>query len=147
MHVNQVRITDKERTESWEEKVSVWKIEDIGEEKFNNWLRQMAEAICAQPDSDIKITFQRDKDGVAAVLSGSRIKSTQNASVDLNKKEALIIGYLKEHGSVTNAAAREIIHVGTTATRNLLNGLVDRGYLRAEGENRGRKYYLIRQDI
>ena len=76
MHVNQVRITDKERTESWEEKVSVWKIEDIGEEKFNNWLRQMAEAICAQPDSDIKITFRRDKGGVAAVLSSSRIKST-----------------------------------------------------------------------
>ena len=35
-----------------------------------------------------------------------------------------------------------IVHVGTTAARSLLNGLVDRGYLRAEGENRGRKYYL-----
>ena len=41
-----------------------------------------------------------------------------------------------------DAAAREIVHVGTTAARSLLNGLVDRGYLRAEGENRGRKYYL-----
>ena len=44
MHVNQVRVTDKERIESWEEKASAWKIEDIGEEKFDNWLKQMAEA-------------------------------------------------------------------------------------------------------
>lgn len=108
---------------------------------------QRAEEACKQPDSGSGITFQMDKGGVTVILSGGRIKSTHEESVDLNKNEALIIRYLKEHGSVTNAAAREIVHVGTTATRNLLNGLVDRGYLRAEGENRGRKYYLNRQDV
>ena len=59
-----------------------------------------------------------------------------------NKNEKMILTYLETHDWLTNAAAREIVHVGTTAARSLLNGLVDRGYLRAEGENRGRKYYL-----
>lgn len=107
---------------------------------------QRAGDICTQADSGSRIMFRQDKGGVTAVLSGGRMKSTHEESVDFNKNEALIIRYLKEHGSVTNAVAREIVHVGTTAARNLLNGLVDRGYLRAEGENRGRRYYLSRQD-
>ena len=69
------------------------------------------------------------------------LKSSTLAA-DFNKNEKMILTYLETHDWLTNAAAREIVHVGTTAARSLLNGLVDRGYLRAEGENRGRKYYL-----
>ena len=64
------------------------------------------------------------------------------SDVYFKKNEKMILTYLETHDWLTNAAAREIVHVGTTAARSLLNGLVDRGYLRAEGENRGRKYYL-----
>ncbi len=310
MHVNQVRVTDSRQREAWEEKASSWKIEDIGEEKFNNWLKQMAESgymyvkdgqsvqlsgerfitkqgylkngaalflvdtdlceiqlavcedntrshvlesqrvhgtlpaviqaaedfiecrteryphsviyelllnafehrdfnstqcnevliyenrieifnpgefpegykaedftvrgqrpvprnpmiarilyytgctdgmgiglkqseeMCSQENSGIGIMFQQDKGGFAAVLTGGRMKSTQEESADLNKNEILVVRYVQEHGSVTNASAREIVGVGTTATRNLLNGLVDKGILIAEGENRGRKYCL-----
>lgn len=46
----------------------------------------------------------------------------------------MILTYLETHDWLTNAAAREIVHVGTTAARSLLNGLVDRGYLRAEAK-------------
>jgi len=83
-----------------------------------------------------------DKGGVTVWVSGGRIKSIQSADVDFKKNEKMILTYLETHDWLTNAAAREIVHVGTTAARSLLNGLVDRGYLRAEGENRGRKYYL-----
>lgn len=88
------------------------------------------------------VSWQLDKGGVTVWVSGGRIKSIQPADVDFNKNEKMILTYLETHDWLTNAAAREIVHVGTTAARSLLNGLVDRGYLRAEGENRGRKYYL-----
>ena len=88
------------------------------------------------------VSWQLDKGGVTVWLSGGRIKSIQPTDVNVNKNEKMILTYLETHDWLTNAAAREIVHVGTTAARSLLNGLVDRGYLRAEGENRGRKYYL-----
>lgn len=88
------------------------------------------------------VSLQLDKGGVTVWVSGGRIKSIQSADVDFKKNEKMILTYLETHDWLTNAAAREIVHVGTTAARSLLNGLVDRGYLRAEGENRGRKYYL-----
>ena len=88
------------------------------------------------------VSWQLDKGGVTVWVFGGRIKSIQPADVDFNKNEKMILTYLETHDWLTNAAAREIVHVGTTAARSLLNGLVDRGYLRAEGENRGRKYYL-----
>lgn len=90
------------------------------------------------------MNLQKDKSGVVVVLSGGRLRSTQKRvyGVDLTANECMILEYLRQHEWVSNASAREIVHMGTTATRNLLNGLVDKGFLIAEGENRGRKYYL-----
>lgn len=312
MHVNQVRVTHKERTESWEEKASLWKIEDVGEEKFDNWLKQLVEAghmytnesqaeklsagrfltqqgylknsaalflvdtdlceiqlavcedntrshihesqrvhgtlpsvikgtedfvesrtegypqsvihellinafehrdfnspqynevlifedrievfnpgrfpdgyqvedfivkgqrpvprnpmvarilyytgdtsgvggglqrieeTCMQNGSDNRIRFCLDKGGVVAVLSGGKLRKKQEDAfgTGLTANERVVLEYLRQHVWVSNASAREIVHMGTTATRNLLNGLVDKGLLKAEGENRGRKYCL-----
>lgn len=80
------------------------------------------------------VSWQLDKGGVTVWVSGGRIKSIQPADVDFNKNEKMILTYLETHDWLTNAAAREIVHVGTTAARSLLNGLVDRGYLRAEAK-------------
>ena len=110
-------------------------------EGMGTGLRDVIE-LCNQSESDIRINFQLDKGGVVVELSGGKRKSVQGDADNFSKNERMIMAYLKEHDSVTNAAAREIVHIGTTATRGLLNGLVDRGYLRAEGENRGRRYYL-----
>lgn len=92
----------------------------------------------------IGMKLQRDKGGVVAVLSGGKLQSTQKRAleIDLTSNERMILEYLREHRWVSNALAREMVHMGTTATRNLLNGLVDKGILIAEGENRGRKYCL-----
>lgn len=95
-------------------------------------------------NAGIQMKLQRDKSGVVAVLSGGRLRSITKDQFgeNLTANECMILEYLRQHTWVSNASAREIVHMGTTATRNLLNGLVDKGFLIAEGENRGRKYYL-----
>ena len=95
-------------------------------------------------NAGIRMNLQKDKSGVVVVLSGGRLRSTQKRvyGVDLTANECMMLEYLRQHEWVSNASAREIVHMGTTATRTLLNGLVDKGFLIAEGENRGRKYYL-----
>ncbi len=95
-------------------------------------------------NAGIRMKLQRDKGGVVAVLSGGRLCSVPKDKFgeDLTANERMILEYLCQHAWVSNASAREIVHMGTTATRNLLNGLVDKGFLIAEGENRGRKYCL-----
>ena len=99
-------------------------------------------AACEATKSGITLTLQMNQTGVVSMLSGGRVKSTLFAGVDLNKNEKILMAYVNKHGVISNAEARALVHVGTTATRNLLNGLADKGYLRAEGANRGRKYFL-----
>lgn len=98
--------------------------------------------ICS--NTGIKMKLQQDKGGVVAVLSGGKLRSMQKNvfGMNLTANEHIILEYLSRHTWVSNALAREMVHMGTTATRNLLNGLVDKGILIAEGENRGRKYCL-----
>lgn len=94
-------------------------------------------------NSGVKVSFHQDKGGVVVVLKGGYKKTICNKyDVALNNHEQTVLDYLSNHSWVTNALVREIVGVGTTATRKLLNGLVDKGFLIAEGENRGRKYYL-----
>ena len=94
-------------------------------------------------DSGVKVCFHQDKGGVVVVLKGGHKRTIRNKyGFSLNNHEQNILDYLSNHSWVTNASAREIVGVGTTAARNLLNGLADKGFLIAEGENRGRKYYL-----
>ena len=94
-------------------------------------------------NSGVKVSFHQDKGGVVVALKGGHKKTICNKyDVALNNHEQTVLDYLSNHSWVTNALVREIVGVGTTATRNLLNGLVDKGFLIAEGENRGRKYYL-----
>ena len=94
-------------------------------------------------NSGVKVCFHQDKGGVVVVLKGGHKRTIRNKyGFSLNNHEQNILDYLSNHSWVTNASAREIVGVGTTAARNLLNGLADKGFLIAEGENRGRKYYL-----
>lgn len=100
-------------------------------------------AACEAAKEGITLTLQMNQTGVVSMLSGGRVKSTLYTGVDLNKNERILMDYVNRHGAISNAEARALVHVGTTATRNLLNGLADKGYLRAEGANRGRKYSLF----
>lgn len=99
-------------------------------------------AACEAAKMGMTLSLQINEKGVISMLSGGKVKSVSNQYTDLNKNERILMDYISVHGVISNAEARELIHVGTTATRNLLNSLVDKGYLRAEGANRGRKYYL-----
>ena len=101
-----------------------------------------ARSVCE--NAEIQMKLQRDKGGVVAVLSGGRLRKKQEDpfGTGLTANERVVLEYLRQYSWVSNASAREIVHMGTTATRNLLNGLVDKGLLKAEGENRGRKYCL-----
>lgn len=100
-------------------------------------------AACEAAKTGITLILQINQNGVISMLSGGKVKSVPKRYTDLNKNEQILMDYIGVHGVISNAEARELIHVGTTATRNLLNGLADKGYLRAEGANRGRKYYLV----
>ncbi len=102
----------------------------------------------------IDLEFRKEDLGFAVIFRNGCLQEEMQAnpdgvdlcstkSVDLTAKEMMIITYLQTHEDITNAAARKITGVGTTAARNLLNGLVAKRYLAASGEHRGRKYHLI----
>lgn len=104
----------------------------------------------------IGLEFRKEALGFAVIFREDSLQEEKQAysdsvdlcpinSVDLTTKEMMIISYLQTHEAITNAAARKITGVGTTAARNLLNGLVAKRYLEASGEHRGRKYHLIQR--
>ena len=61
---------------------------------------------------------------------------------DINSKELTIIDYLKENDFITNKKVRELLSVSTEAAKRLLQSMVKKGYIIAEGMNKGRRYRL-----
>lgn len=70
------------------------------------------------------------------------INRSNTRMTDIERK-AKVIELFKTQDFVNNAIVRESIDFGETTIKRLLNEMVEEGTLRAEGENKGRKYYLV----
>ena len=70
------------------------------------------------------------------------INRSNSKMTDIERK-AKVIELFKTMDFVNNAIVRESIDFGEATIKRLLNEMVDEGTLRAEGENKGRKYYLV----
>ncbi|MCL2775325.1 MAG: hypothetical protein FWD71_18570 [Oscillospiraceae bacterium] len=61
---------------------------------------------------------------------------------DINSRETAAIDYLKTNAFITNKKVCELLSISTEATKRLLQSMVKKGLIIAEGENRGRRYKL-----
>lgn len=57
-------------------------------------------------------------------------------------RQGLLMGYIKEHGSISTAEAADLLEVSLQTARKLLNGLSQTNILRPIGQTRARRYYL-----
>ena len=58
------------------------------------------------------------------------------------RKRAQLLEEVRQRGVITSADAARLLQTSTDAARQLLNDLVQAGFLQAEGNTRGRKYRL-----
>ena len=54
----------------------------------------------------------------------------------------MIAQYVKEHGSISNMEARELLELADSTVKRLLIEMVDDGILSVEGERKARRYLL-----
>lgn len=63
--------------------------------------------------------------------------------VPINHQQSLILDYIKENGSISNAEACKILGLRPTRVKEILREMVDIGLLSAVGEKKNRRYTLI----
>ena len=130
--------------------------EDI--ERFGTGLRRI---MTACQDADVKVEFQMLKLGFAVVFyrkdvseiavdkmgrvvteTPTDITETPTDITDINSREATIIDFLKKNDFVTNKQVCELLSISTEAAKRILQSMVRKSLISAEGENRGRRYKL-----
>ena len=53
-----------------------------------------------------------------------------------------IVQYLKEHGSISNMEARELLGLADSTVKRMLKEMVEENILMVEGERKARRYLL-----
>ena len=77
--------------------------------------------------------------GTRYVLGPSASSGTSGLE---GRNRAQLLDEVRERGAMTSADAARLLQTSTDAARQLLNDLAQAGFLRAEGNTRGRKYHL-----
>ena len=125
-------------------------------EHFGTGLRRIV-SVCQ--DADVKVEFKQTKIGFTivfhrfdkAVDKMGRVvtdkmtdKMTDKPTdiTDINPREATVIEYLRVNEFITNKKACELLSISTEAVKRLLQSMVQKGLIIAEGENKGRRYKL-----
>ena len=57
-------------------------------------------------------------------------------------RQEVIAQYVKEHGSISNMEARELLGLADSTVKRILKEMVDDGILSVEGERKARRYLL-----
>ena len=80
---------------------------------------------------------------------GSRYQLTQSLKHMIGSqgkedysRQGLLVGYIREHGSISTAEAADLLDVSIQTARKLLSGLSQTGILHPVGQTRARRYYL-----
>ena len=58
-----------------------------------------------------------------------------------NRQQQLLLDRIRQHGSISVVEGADLLNATMQVVRDLLNGLVHAGVVRAEGRTRGRRYY------
>ena len=58
-----------------------------------------------------------------------------------NRQQRMLLDKIEQHGSISVVEGADLLNASMQVVRDLLNGLVHAGALRAEGRTRGRRYY------
>jgi ATP-dependent DNA helicase RecG len=83
------------------------------------------------------------RDGTARLPTGRREPDTgPQRSLDLTTRQELALGYVQEHGAITNRAYRALTGVSDTTALRDLEALVRAGTLRGMGQGRSRRYTM-----
>ena len=91
--------------------------------------------------------FQKKKTGFVVCFYRSEEKADKKP-IEADKKpikaerQEKIIEYVKEHGTISNKEARELLGLADSTTKRLLKEMVEENILTVEGERKARKYLL-----
>ena len=67
------------------------------------------------------------------------IETTSNA---FNGEEEAVIGYIREHGSITRKETDALLNVSQTTSSRILRRMAENGLIRHEGAGRRTRYIL-----
>ena len=80
--------------------------------------------------------------GSRYVLSDEIVLRTGSSAIGARKRQQqLLLDRIKRQGSISVVEGTQLLDASMQVVRDLLNGLVHSGTLRAEGRTRGRRYY------
>ena len=95
----------------------------------------------------VRYEFQKLKSGFVVCFYRSE-ESADKKPIKADKKpmkvdrKERIIEYVKEHGTISNKEARELLGLADSTIKRLLKEMVDENILIIEGERKLRKYLL-----
>ena len=80
--------------------------------------------------------------GSRYVLSDEVVQRAGSTAIGArNRQQQLLLERIRQDGSISVVEGVQLLNVSMQVVRDLLNGLVQTGALRAEGRTRGRRYY------
>lgn len=113
-------------------------------ESFGTGLKRIADAC---ESAGVRYEFQKKKTGFVVCFYRSEEK-TDKKLIEADKKpikaerQEKIVVYVKEHGTISNKEARELLGLADSTTKRLLKEMVEENILTVEGERKARKYLL-----
>jgi ATP-dependent DNA helicase RecG len=84
----------------------------------------------------------RPVDGIAKTGKADKkpIKKADKKSIHVEA----VVAYIKDHGAISNAEARNILGLAESTTKRFLGELVQNGVLEVSGEKKGRRYTIAK---
>lgn len=113
-------------------------------ESFGTGLKRIADAC---EIAGVRYEFQKKKTGFVVCFYRSEEKADKKP-IEADKKpikaerQEKIVEYVKEHGTISNKEARELLGLADSTTKRLLKEMVEENILTVEGERKARKYLL-----
>ena len=113
-------------------------------ESFGTGLKRIADAC---ESAGVRYEFQKKKTGFVVCFYRSEEKADKKP-IEADKKpikaerQEKIVEYVKEHGTISNKEARELLGLADSTTKRLLKEMVEENILTVEGERKARKYLL-----
>ena len=113
-------------------------------ESFGTGLKRIADACDA---AGVRYEFKKMKSGFVVCFYRSEEKADKKP-IKADKKpikadrHERIVQYVKEHGSISNMEARELLGLADSTVKRLLKEMVEEGVLMVAGERKARRYLL-----
>lgn len=116
-----------------------------------NYCKHMAAVLYACESAGVRYEFQKKKTGFVVCFYRSLGEDDLKADkkpIKADKKpiktdrQEKIVEYVKNHGTISNKEARELLGLSDSTTKRILKEMVEENILIIEGERKARKYLL-----